>query len=475
MVNKVNVKKSRSKLVMIIAAAVLLIAAGGFAYYHFSSQKAAATAQASTTDSQTATARRGSLVISADGSGTLVARKQADLAFSSSGTIGSLDVKVGDKVTEGQQLAQLQDLSSLQSKVNEAQLSLMSAKQALEDLQNNTAEALAQAKLDLVDAQETYDDAKNAVVTDNMTRCDEDTITVYYEQYMDIQNQLDNMKNPTNDPYIYVNQIKPVESERDTAYSKYMYCLGYSDYEVESSQANLTIAEAAVETAQTKLETLQANNGIDPDELAAAQNTVDSAQIALNDAQKALDGATLTAPFDGTILSISAEAGDSIGTSTFISMADLTSLDVDFYVDESDMDNVAVGYDAEVTFDAIDGQTFNGAVTEVDPMLTTSGNYNMLHGVIEITLTQDQLSLNIPLGLSASVSVIGGRADNAVLIPVEALKDMGDGTYGVFVVSSDGSLTYTPVEVGLMDYTYAAITSGLNAGDVVSTGNVETN
>ena len=116
MVNKVNVKKSRSKLVIIIAAAVLLIAAGGFAYYHFSSQKAAATAQASTTDSQTATARRGSLVISADGSGTLIARKQADLAFSSSGTIGSLDVKVGDKVTEGQQLAQLQDLSSLQSK-----------------------------------------------------------------------------------------------------------------------------------------------------------------------------------------------------------------------------------------------------------------------------------------------------------------------------------------------------------------------
>lgn len=474
MVNKINLKKSKGKLGMLLAVAVLVIAAAGYAIFHFSAQQKASV-QATDTGVKTTMVRNGSLIISADGSGTLVSRNEAALAFSAAGVVGSLDVSLGDKVTAGQQLAQLQDLSTLQSKVNSAQLTLVSAKQALEDLINNAAETLAQAQLDLVEAQEAYDDAKNAVVNSNMTRCDEDTITVYYEKYLAVQHKLENITNPTGDPYIYVNQIKPVEAERDEVYSNYMYCLGYTDYEIETSQANLTLAEAAVKTAQTTLETLQANDGVDPDTLAIAQNEVDTAQIALDEAEAMLDGATLVAPFDGTILTVGGKVGDSVGTSTFITMADLTKLDVDFYVDESDMDNVALGYDAEVTFDAIEDQVFNGTVTSVDPLLTTSGSYNMLHGVIEITLTEDQLDLNIPLGLSASVSVIGGRADNALLLPIEALKDLGDGSYAVFVVDADGKMTLTPITVGLMDYTYAVVTSGLQAGDLVSTGVVETN
>ncbi len=97
----------------------------------------------------------------------------------------------------------------------------MSAKQALEDLQNNTAEALAQAKLDLVDAQETYDDAKNAVVTDNMTRCDQ-----IPSRFITNSIWISRINWITGRPTTTVHLCKPdqnVESERDTAYSKYMY------------------------------------------------------------------------------------------------------------------------------------------------------------------------------------------------------------------------------------------------------------
>jgi len=54
------------------------------------------------------------------------------------------------------------------------------------------------------------------------------------------------------------------------------------------------------------------------------------------------------------------------------------------------------------------------------------------------------------------------------------LRELSVGSYGVFVVESDGQLKLHVVEVGLMDYTYAEIKSGLNLGDVVSTGIVET-
>jgi multidrug efflux pump subunit AcrA (membrane-fusion protein) len=82
---------------------------------------------------------------------------------------------------------------------------------------------------------------------------------------------------------------------------------------------------------------------------------------------------------------------------------------------------------------------------------------------------------DLPAGLNASVDVIGGKAENALLVPVEALKELGPGQYAVFVVGADGELEMRPVEVGLMDYANAEITSGLEMGEEVSTGIVETN
>ena len=62
------------------------------------------------------------------------------------------------------------------------------------------------------------------------------------------------------------------------------------------------------------------------------------------------------------------------------------------------------------------------------------------------------------------------RALNAVLAPVQALRELGEGQYAVFVVAADGELELRPVEVGLQDYVNAEIVSGLQPGEVVSTG-----
>ena len=80
---------------------------------------------------------------------------------------------------------------------------------------------------------------------------------------------------------------------------------------------------------------------------------------------------------------------------------------------------------------------------------------------------------NLPIGLNATVDVIGGKAENVLIVPVEALKSMGDGSYAVFVMEN-GVPKLKVVEVGLMDFTFAEIKSGLNLGDEVTTGIVET-
>jgi len=72
------------------------------------------------------------------------------------------------------------------------------------------------------------------------------------------------------------------------------------------------------------------------------------------------------------------------------------------------------------------------------------------------------------MGMTASVRVIAGEAQDAVLVPISALHQVPGGGYTVNVMKN-GAFTSTPVEVGLKDLVNAQILSGLTPGDVVKT------
>jgi len=65
---------------------------------------------------------------------------------------------------------------------------------------------------------------------------------------------------------------------------------------------------------------------------------------------------------------------------------------------------------------------------------------------------------------------VAGEARNALLVPVQALRELSEGQYAVFVVGTDGQLEMRMVKVGLKDYVNAEIRSGLQRGEVVSLG-----
>ena len=95
----------------------------------------------------------------------------------------------------------------------------------------------------------------------------------------------------------------------------------------------------------------------------------------------------------------------------------------------------------------------------------------MIEGLALLDKSVDEIGL--PVGVEAAINVISGQADNAVLVPVEALHKLSDNSYTVFVMLN-GKPTLTMVTVGLQDDSYAEIQSGLKTGDVVTTGVVET-
>ena len=101
-------------------------------------------------------------------------------------------------------------------------------------------------------------------------------------------------------------------------------------------------------------------------------------------------------------------------------------------------------------------------MTQVDPGLYTESGTSVVRAIVQLTDVDDE-TFNLPLGTSAAVDVIGGEATDAILIPVEALHDAGDGQYAVFVMKN-GEPRLQLVEIGIQDLSSVEITSGLNAG-----------
>ncbi len=467
-------KRSKTRRIWILAALVVLLIAAGGAGVYFWTQQPGQTEQTTTETLYTAQVIQGSINLSVTGSGTLAAGQEKNLAFSAAGTVADVYVQVSDTVKKGDVLAELSNLSELQDDINTAQQALNAAQQELDTLNQSAASNLADAQLAVVQAEKAVTDAKSEVVQKGWERCDKDTLEAYYFTYVHAQEYLESLGDGGGDASYYKNTILPQKNIVAQAKTNYEYCAGYTDYEVSSSQAVLAVAEADLVEAKATLDLLIKNNGIDPIELATAENTVSSAQLKVDTAKETLAGATIVAPFDGTILSVAGLAGDSVGTDTFITIADLAHPLVDFSVDESDMDHVAIDQEAEVVFDALPDHTFKGKVIRIDPSLTTSGQYQVATGVIQLVLRDEDASARLLKGLTGTVTLLQASAENVLLVPPQALRDLGEGTYAVFVVGTDGKPKMKVVEVGLQDDTYVEIKSGVKLGDTVSTGTTQT-
>ncbi len=471
----------RKPLFWIVIIVLLAAAGGGYYYYRQTTTSAEA---ASAAPLQTATVKRGSLVISASGTGSVITEHETQLGFEYSGVLAQLNVAVGDQVKEGDVLAIAQPVDStttVQSKLTSAKLSVLQAQQNLDDLNSTTTidvtlaqtqSNLAQKQLDLIDTQATLTDLVNTRATMHGTRCDSDTIADYqdtYDRTLDRWNRSAHLVNSQE-----YQQLQTAEANLNWCSSSYSQSeLDAADAEITSTQASIQLMQSQIAELQAQISNLLTSSGVDPLDLAIAQAQLDNAKAELELVEQESVSSTLTAPFAGTILTINSQVGDNVGTNSFITLADLSQPYLEVLLDETDLNNVGIGYEVSVTFDALPNQTFTGHVVAINPSLTNAFSVTAIQTTVQLDTSSFSKPRDLPIGLSATVEVISAQAQNVLLIPVEALHELSEGSYAVFVMK-DGTPTLTTVEVGLMDYTYAEIKSGLSEGDVVTTGIVET-
>jgi HlyD family secretion protein len=470
----------RKPLFWILIIVVLAAAGGGYYYYRQTTSTAQA---ASATPLQTTTVKRGNLVISASGTGSVISENETQLGFENSGVLALLNVAVGDEVKKGDVLAVSEPSDSdatIQSKLTSAKLSVLQAQQNLDDLTSTSAISvtlgqlqsdLAAKQVSVYTNQSTLIDLINTRATMNGKRCDSDTIASKQEDYDQAVERYNRSAHLTNSTEY--RQMIAAEVNLNWCNSNYSQEeLDTADAEIASTKAAIQLLQSQIAEDQVQISALN-SSGSNSLDVQIAQAKLDNAKADLDVVESESISSTISAPFDGTILAISNMVGDNVGTNKFITIADLSQPYLEVLLDETDLNNVGIGYEVSVTFDALPNQTFTGHVVAINPSLSNAFSVTAIQTTVQLDTSSFSKPQNLPIGLSATAEVISNQAQNVLLIPVEALHEISSGTYGVFIMEN-GTPTFKTVEVGLMDYTYAEIKSGLNEGDVVTTGIVET-
>lgn len=231
--------------------------------------------------------------------------------------------------------------------------------------------------------------------------------------------------------------------------------------------ARLKVQELEVALQQAVLDLAEAQEALAEIDTAQAELTLQQARLKLETVQETLAATTLVAPISGTVTQVNAEVGEKV-SGTAIVLADLQAPMVQFWVEESDLNSVATGHPVRFVFEALPDLTYEGEIVRIDPVLVSVGNTPAVQAWASIDTAAHPARL---LGdMNVEVEIVAGEALNTLLVPLQALREVGDGQYAVFVVGADGELEMRMVEVGLKDYVNAQILSGLQRGEVVSAG-----
>jgi macrolide-specific efflux system membrane fusion protein len=251
----------------------------------------------------------------------------------------------------------------------------------------------------------------------------------------------------------------------------------------------LAEAEANLDAANDSLDRAQAAGSDTTD----AQNSVDSAELAVEDAEAGVAGTVLKAPMAGTVTSVAGTVGSSAsgtgsssssgsssgggsqgGGSTsssssssstsstgFVEIADLTKMQVAASFAEADATKLKEKQAATVTWNALSGTSETAKVTAIDPSGSTS-NSVVTYGV---TLTLDKVPAGVKVGQTVSVVVTTGSKENVIAVNSAAITTAGN-RHTVTVVAN-GTQESRTVEIGLAGDSTTEITSGLTAGESV--------
>ncbi len=459
---------------------------------------------------------RGDLVQEVAVIGKTKAFQSVDLAFETSGKVSYAPAVLGEKVSRGSVLAQLETSTKL-AEVARAKANLFEEEVRLAEISRQSMDGSNQARESMVATiRNSYTRVDDAVrnYADRFFK-DPATQSTYFELIIvdgattyhflvndslkrelnilrrglekDIQDwQADlNSLSINSDLGPFVLETEKVLNDTKIFLDKLASAINSISNVDFQYQSNLSGYKADVSTARTSVSTAISNLIIAKEKLSASPQDISGvggpssldailaqeARVAqyraqLQSAEADLSRLTIYSPIDGTVTRQDAKLGEIVTAGKpVVSVISVDELEIEANVSEVNIGKVNVGNSVKIIFDAFPGQEFSGEVIFIDPAET------MVDGVvnykIKVAFTDD--SSLIKSGLTSSIYIKTLESQGVLKIPLYAVRERDGQSFVSKVVN--GQVVETPINVGFVgNDSFVEIISGLSEGEVVRVG-----
>lgn len=293
----------------------------------------------------------------------------------------------------------------------------------------------------------------------------------------------------------------------------------------DAAKNNMLIARASLKTAEVQKKQAEAQYEVSKVVLEQAKSSYESAlsrvkqqQAMLQSQQDLLQKTTIRAPLSGVITQMNVEVGERAvpGTlnnpsATLMVIADLSVIEAELQVDETDIVDLKMGQPAVIKVDALPDTPLNGKVTEIGNSAIQTGTSSQEAKDFKVTVQLENPPASLRPGLSCTGEITTAVREETLAIPIQALtirefpvdgegklirpektslemttkasdeKSKGNGGdepekkefEGVFLVK-DGKAVFTPVKTGIIGETQIEVLTGLEQGQKIVTGSYKT-
>lgn len=266
-----------------------------------------------------------------------------------------------------------------------------------------------------------------------------------------------------------------------------LFQLDDQDLQIEKEQRETSIARSRLSLEQARrdyerAQQLSQEKLLAEQEFETSRTTYELAKNSLEQGQKELDltndrlrRTKVTAPFDCTVLTrpvsvgqaVSGSGGFNSGTEV-LTIANLSDLIINAHINQADVGRLKVGQEVDVTVEAVPGLKVVGKVERIAPQAVIKNN---IKGFPARILLRD-VDKRVKPGMTANISIPVASADEVVAAPLSAVfTEFNQETRQVerFAWVKEGEQwVRRPIHIGVSDYFYAEVTSGLQAGEIVS-------
>jgi len=389
------------------------------------------------------------------------------------GRIQEIYVNAGDQVTKGQSLVRI-DPTQLQSN-QEAQFAATQA--SINDVQS-ARNGVASAQQSLVVAEAAVSQARQQIVSAEI----------------ELKTAERELKRVTN--LVESNVLS--RSEYDAARDR------YDQAKAKLQAQNIAVKEAVERANQQRVAVKEAQTNVKTSEARANQQ-----QAFLRGQSSQREKATQYSPLNGVVADIPTRVGEfavaGLSTTPLMTIADMSTINVEVNVDETEIANVDVKQAARVKVDALGEKEITGVVTQKNPLAvsksdTTGGLSNRVNVqeakefkvTIELKDIGDDVRAKLRPGMSATATITTKTKNNVIAVPLQAIVEKAPSTpspgpsiassaptpvgekpkdqKGVYILEKNNKVKFLEVITGITGESDIEIVSGLQAGTEVITG-----